>query len=367
MSNFQVLSTDSSSSARCGLLNTPHGPVQTPVFMPVGTAGAVKGITPAQLKNTGTSIILANTYHLMLRPGVQVIESLGGLHRFIGWNGPILTDSGGYQLFSLSQLAQIKDAGVVFASHIDGASTYLDAEMATEIQHRLGADIIMCLDQCPPYPSEPDKLHKAVQRTIAWARRCKHAHKPTGPLLFAIVQGGTDPQLRAHCAQELVKLDFDGYAIGGLGLGEGHDQMIETVRRTAEFLPPQKPRYLMGLGTPADIIAAVAAGIDMFDCVLPTRNGRNASAFTKAGPIRLRNNAYINDPEPVEPGCQCYCCRNFSRAAIRHFFNVGEMLGPILLSIHNLTFYNRLISQISQKIQANSFAHWAEHQLKNQH
>lgn len=332
--------------------------------MPVGTAGAVKGITPEQLKKTGTDMILANTYHLMLRPGADVVEKLGGLHTFMAWDGPIVTDSGGYQIFSLSRLTQVDDDGVEFASHVDGRRICLDAESATEIQNRLGADIIICLDQCAPFPADESQLRQAVDRTIRWAGRAKQAHANAGQLLFAVVQGGTNLQLRADCVSKLVKMDFDGYAIGGLSVGEGREDMIKTVIHTTQLLPYDLPRYLMGVGTPADIVAAVGAGVDMFDCVLPTRNGRNAFAFTEAGPVRLRNSAHMNDHRPVEPGCDCYCCDHFSRATLRHFFNAGEMLGPILASIHNLRFYQRLMAEIRQMLKNNEFAAWAGHKVE---
>jgi queuine tRNA-ribosyltransferase len=360
MSSFEALHTDSGSAARLGLLTTEHGQVETPVFMPVGTAGAVKGITPHQLKETGSKLILANTYHLLLRPGVETVGKLGGLHKFMAWDGPILTDSGGYQVFSLSPLTKIDDDGVEFASHIDGTKIYLNAEIAIEIQNRLGADIIMCFDECTQFPIERMQLKKAIERTILWAKRAKEAHIRPKQLLFAIVQGGIDLELRTDCASELVKTDFDGYAIGGLSVGEGHENMIRTVRHTAQLLPQDKPRYLMGVGIPADIIAAVKAGVDMFDCVLPTRNGRNAFAFTKNGGIRLRNNAHINDARPIEADCDCYSCRHFSRASLRHFFNSGEMLGPILVSLHNIRFYQRLMSGIRQAIKRNEFADQAK-------
>jgi queuine tRNA-ribosyltransferase len=365
MSKFEILSTDCCSAARRGLLTTAHGKVETPVFMPVGSAGAVKGITPQQLEETGSVLVLANTYHLMLRPGVEAVEEVGGLHKLMGWEKPILTDSGGYQVFSLSPLAKIDDNGVEFASHIDGAKIYLNAEIATKIQNRLGADIIMCFDQCTSFPCSDSQLKKAVERTIQWAKRARQAHKNPDQLLFGIVQGGIDLPLREHCAGELVELDFDGFAIGGLGVGEGHKDMIRTVSATTRVLPEDKPRYLMGVGTPADIIAAVKDGVDMFDCVLPTRNGRNAFAFTENGPVRLRNNAYISDTSPIEAGCDCYCCRNFSRATLRHFFNVGEMLGPILASLHNLRFYQRLMAKARQALKENKFSDWAKEQLKN--
>ncbi len=364
MSKFEVIYTDRHCAARVGLLTTTHGRVETPVFMPVGTAGAVKGITPQQLKETGADIILANTYHLLLRPGVDVVEKLGGLHKFMAWNYPIITDSGGYQIFSLSPLTSVNDDGVEFASHIDGAKISLDAEAVINAQNRLGADIITCLDQCTPFPVSADELKKAVQRTILWARNAKQAHSNPEQLLFAIIQGGINLRLRTYCALELVKSGFDGYAIGGLSVGEGHDNMIKTVAHTTGLLPQDKPRYLMGVGTPADIIAAVRAGVDMFDCVLPTRNGRNAFAFTENGPLRLRNNAHINSAEPIELGCDCYCCRNFSRGTIRHFFNSEEMLGPILLSLHNLRFYQRLMAKIREQLKRNEFSNWAAEQLK---
>ncbi len=358
MRNFEVIHKNSHSSARAGLLTTAHGQVETPVFMPVGTSGAVKGITPAQLRGTGASIILANTYHLFLRPGVEAIEKLGGLHKFMAWDNPILTDSGGYQVFSLSPLVKIDDDGVEFASHIDGARVYLNAEVVTNVQNRLGVDIAMCFDQCTGFGAEPEEVLKAVERTIRWAKRCKEAHANQSQLLFGIVQGGIDLELRSKCATELVKTGFDGYAIGGLSVGEGHENMIKTVAHTTGFLPQDKPRYLMGVGTPQDIIDAVDAGVDMFDCVLPARNGRNAFAFTSNGPVRLRNNAHISDSEPVEAGCDCYCCQNFSRGAVRHFFNSGEMLGPILISLHNLRFYQKLMAKIRQTIKNGDFDNW---------
>jgi len=377
MANFEILCSDSRSTARTGVLTTPHGRVETPAFMPIGTAGAVKGITPEQLKQTGTATVLANTYHLLLRPGVEVVERLGGLHKFMAWDGPILTDSGGFQIFSLAgragripkgqnlaSLVKVDDNGVEFTSHVDGTKIYLNAETVTEIQNRLGADIITCFDQCTPFPSDRPQLKEAVERTIRWAQRCKQAHSKADQILFAIVQGSTDLSLRTHCVSELIKMDFDGYAVGGLSVGESHEEMVKTVTHTTALLPPEAPRYLMGVGTPADIVAAVAAGVDMFDCVLPTRNGRNAFAFTENGPIRLRNSAYIDDPQPIEPQCRCYCCTNFTRAALRHFFNIGEMLGPILVSLHNLTFYQSLMAKIRQKIQSGEFAHWASGQLR---
>ncbi|MHC4573510.1 MAG: tRNA guanosine(34) transglycosylase Tgt [Planctomycetota bacterium] len=365
MSNkFEVWHQDRGGGSRRGVLTTGHGKVETPAFMPVGTGGAVKGITPEQLAESGAEMILANTYHLLLRPGVECVEKLGGLHKFMAWNKPILTDSGGYQIFSLSPLSRINDDGVEFASHVDGAKIYLNAEIATEIQNRLGSDVIMCLDQCAPFPSEDSELREAVDRTLRWAKRAKDAHGNGSQLLFGIVQGGTDLELRRRCVSELVKLEFDGYAIGGLSVGEGREEMIRTVGHTSELLPADKPRYLMGVGMPADIIRAVKTGVDMFDCVLPTRNGRNAYAFTNNGAVRLRNNAHIESSEPIEAGCDCYCCEHFSRGTLRHFFNVGEMLGPILVSLHNLRFYQRLMAQIRERIERDEFEDWSSEQLK---
>ncbi|MEN6577711.1 MAG: tRNA guanosine(34) transglycosylase Tgt [Phycisphaerales bacterium] len=385
MSCFELLTTDPNCSARRGVLRTAHGMVQTPAFMPVGTAGAVKGITPDQLEGTGAQIVLANTYHVLLRPGVEVVEKLGGLHGLMAWDHPILTDSGGYQDFSLSALTKIDGEGVEFASHIDGARVHLNAEIATQIQVRLGADIIMCFDECTPFPIEEDKLRRAVTRTIEWAKRCKIAHEalpkpqasagpisPIGPispmtipesLLFGIVQGGVDAELRRRCAEQIVDIGFDGYAIGGLSVGEGHEAMAQTVRHTTPHLPVEAPRYLMGVGMPVDILAAVMAGVDMFDCVLPTRNGRNAFAFTRHGSLRLRNSSHIDSTKPVEAGCDCYCCRHFTRGAIRHYFNSSEMLGPILLSIHNLRFYQRLMAEIRGHIEQGDFAAWADREM----
>jgi len=360
MSNFEIITQDSNSAARLGRVKTAAGVIDTPAFMPVGTRASVKGLTPEQLIRTGSQILLANTYHMMLRPGVETVQALGGLHKIMAWPGPILTDSGGYQLFSLSTLNRIGDEGVEFASHIDGKKIFLDARTVTEIQNKLGADIIMCFDDCAPLPSPKERLQKAVQRTVTWAHQCRQAHKNPDQMLFAVVQGGIDLNLRSLCAEQLVKMDFDGYAVGGLSVGESHEEMVKTAQNTAEMLPHDKPRYLMGVGTPADIIAAVNAGIDMFDCVLPTRNGRNAFAFTKNQPIRLRNSNHIDDSGPIDDNCNCYCCENFSRGALRHFFNVGEMLGPILVSIHNITFYQRLMSEIRDRIKKRTFAEWAQ-------
>jgi queuine tRNA-ribosyltransferase len=366
MSTFELIKTDDASLARRGRLNTAHGAIETPVFMPVGTRGSVKGLTPDHLKDTGSQIILANTYHMMIRPGVDVVEKLGDLHGLMGWDGPILTDSGGFQVFSLSTLNNIGDDGVEFASHFDGKKFYLDAKVATEVQNRLGADIIMCFDECAPYPCEPGPLKKSVDRTIRWAKQCKEAHANKNQLLFGIVQGGVDLELRSYCAEKLVELDFDGYAIGGVSVGEGHENMMLVTDHTAPLLPAEKARYLMGVGKPIDLVAAVRAGIDMFDCVMPSRNGRNAFAFTDEGSVRLRNSKHACDTTPIDKNCPCYCCQNFGKGTLRHFFNVGEMLGPILATIHNITYYHRLMQQMRDRIEDGSFGQWSQDFIKMQ-
>jgi queuine tRNA-ribosyltransferase len=351
---FELQTTDC--SARLGRLHTSHGTVETPVFMPVGTQATVKGLTPIQLQELGARIVLGNTYHLALRPGDELIAELGGLHHFMGWNGPILTDSGGFQVYSLAQSRHITDKAAVFRSHIDGSLLELSPERAVRIQENLGSDIAMCLDECPPFGTDPDYLREAVRRTIGWAERCRVHHQRPDQALFAIVQGGTDLTLRKECAAALVGLDFPGYALGGFSVGETAELMVATLEPSTALLPEHKPRYLMGVGRPEDILAAVACGVDMFDCVLPTRNGRNASAFTDEGSLRLRNARFKRDPGPLESGCPCYTCRHFSRAYLHHLFLAGEMLGPTLLSLHNVAFYCRLMAEVRQAIQERGFA-----------
>lgn len=354
---FEILHTDN--VARVGRLHTLHGTVETPVFMAVGTQATVKGLTPAQLDEIGTQMVLSNTYHLALRPGDELIAELGGLHRCMGWQRPILTDSGGFQVYSLAASRQVNDHAAVFRSHIDGALFELTPERAVRIQENLGSDIAMCLDECPPFDAALAYWREAVRRTIHWAERCRRAHQRPGQAQFAIVQGGTDLHLRAECAQALVQLDFPGYALGGFSVGETPEQMVAALRPTAELLPWEKPRYLMGVGRPEDILTAVQAGIDMFDCVLPTRNGRNATAFTTTGTIRLRNARHKRDPRPLASDCPCYTCRTFSRAYLHHLFLADEMLGPILLSLHNVAFYNRLMAEIRQAIRDRRLAEYA--------
>jgi queuine tRNA-ribosyltransferase len=351
---FQLLHRDN--LARAGLLATPHGLVETPVFMPVGTAGTVKGLTPEMVAGAGAKIILGNTYHLALRPGDDLIRDLGGLHKFMNWPGPILTDSGGFQVFSLASQVKITDGGAKFRSHIDGTPLELTPERAVEIQENLGSDIAMVLDECPPAQSDPEVMSGAVRRSILWAERCKKHHTRVEQALFAIVQGGLDGGLRAECARELVAMGFPGYALGGFSVGESPAQMHELLPDCAALLPEDKPRYLMGVGRPEDLLAGIAAGIDMFDCVMPTRNGRNALAFTSGGPIRLRNARHRRDSAPVESGCPCYCCANYSRAYLHHLFAADEMLGPTLLSLHNVAFYLRLMRESRAAIGAGTFA-----------
>jgi queuine tRNA-ribosyltransferase len=350
---FRVLQTDG--KARLGRLETPHGQVETPVFMAVGTQATVKGLTPLQLEEIGVPILLGNTYHLALRPGDELIAEMGGLHRFMGWNRPILTDSGGYQVYSLAASRRIDDRAAVFRSHIDGALLELSPERAVRIQENLGSDIAMCLDECPPADTAPDYQREAVRRTIHWAERCREAHRRPDQALFAIVQGGTDLELRAECARALTALDFPGYALGGFSVGETEAQMLGTLGPTGDLLPADRPRYLMGVGRPQDILAAVARGVDLFDCVLPTRNGRNAMAFTRDGPLRLRNACHKRDPTPLESGCPCYTCRHFSRAYVHHLFLAGEMLGPTLLSLHNVAFYVGLMADVRQAVREGRF------------
>ncbi|MBI4716925.1 MAG: tRNA guanosine(34) transglycosylase Tgt [Planctomycetes bacterium] len=354
MFEFRVTHVDG--SARRGVLTTPHGEVHTPVFMPVGTAGSVKGVTPNQLAATGTEMILANTYHLQLRPGPEAVRDLGGLHRFMGWDGPILTDSGGYQVFSMAPISRITDEGVEFRSHIDGATVQLTPAGATRIQNLLGADVVMAFDECPPLPGARPALETAVERTLRWAAECRAAHQRSDQALFGIVQGGLEVPLRQRCAAALQALGFDGYAVGGLSVGETHEQMVEVLGPTIAALPADQPRYLMGVGMPRDILAAVCLGVDMFDCVLPTRNGRNGFAFTAAGPLKMRNERHKLDEAPLEPGCDCETCARFSRGYIRHLFNAGEMLGPTLTSIHNLRFYQRFMARIRELIAQGQWA-----------
>ncbi len=393
---FEILAKDPSSEARAGLLQTPHGVVETPVFMPVGTAGTVKGMTQDQLEALGVQMLLANTYHLYLRPGHEIVREMGGLHRFMSWPHPILTDSGGFQVMSLKGLGRVTEDGVYFRSHLDGSSHFLSPERAVEIQLALGADIIMTLDECVEYPASHEALKRAVMLTSRWAVRCKEYHRDSGlgirdlarkepgarsqesaaikcpapsnqhqvlspesgapnPALFGIVQGGTDLGLRRESAEQLLEVGFEGYALGGLSVGEPKSETYDVAEFTAGLLPTEQPRYLMGVGAPEDLVECVARGIDMFDCVMPTRNARNGCVFTSAGKIVIKNARYARDEGPLDPACDCLVCRRYSRSYIRHLFVAGEMLGGILATHHNLFFYLDTMRKVRQAIVSGTF------------
>lgn len=351
--SFELLKQEQ--RARLGRMTTAHGVVETPMFMPVGTAATVKGLTPDQVRQCGAQIILGNTYHLTLRPGDELIASLGGLHRFMNWSGPILTDSGGYQVFSLAEQRKITDHGAQFKSHIDGSLLELTPEKAVEIQQNLGSDIAMVLDECPPGDADEKVLGQAVRRSLLWAERCKKHHTRPDQGQFAIVQGGTNLKLREECARELIPLDFPGYALGGFSVGEAPEAMHAALPECADLLPVHKPRYLMGVGRPIDLLIGIASGIDLFDCVMPTRSGRNAQAFTDEGPLRLRNAKHRRDPAPLMSDCACYTCANFSRAYLHHLFAADEMLGPTLLSLHNVAYYLDFMKRARIALAAGAF------------
>jgi queuine tRNA-ribosyltransferase len=347
--------TSHETRARLGKLITNHGVVPTPAFLPVASQGTVKTLTPEELKDMGVTMILSNAYHLYLRPGVDVIEKLGGLHRFMGWDGPILTDSGGYQVFSLARLCQVTDEGVTFRSHIDGSEHHLTPEMVIDLQQKLGADIIMTLDECLPVDASEAKLREAVDRTSRWADRCRKHYQSFNQLLFGIVQGGTSPQLRRQSAKAITSLDFPGYAIGGLSLGEAKELTWSMVDETIPFLPPDRPRYLMGVGSPEDIIEGVSRGIDLFDSALPTRVARNGALFTVKGRQNIRRAVYKARKGPVDDGCDCYTCHNYSAAYLHHLFKCEELLAYRLATIHNLRFITRLMHKIHAAIEQGAF------------
>lgn len=351
---FEVTASDPHSAARCGRLHTPHGVIPTPVFAPVGTQATVKTLTPHELESLGADLILANTYHLYLRPGAEIIARLGGLHRFMGWEHPILTDSGGFQVFSLAHMRRLDDDGVTFRSHIDGSEQRLTPERVIEIQEQLGADIIMCLDECAD-PLDHHVLAQALRRTHLWAERCRAAQRRNDQALFGILQGGIYPDLRRESARFLTALDFPGYAIGGLAVGETKEQMYATLEVTTPELPAHRPRYLMGVGTPEDILESVARGVDIFDCALPTRVARNGGLLTREGRLNIRNAQYADDPLPIEANCTCYACQHFSRAYLRHLFQAGEILGLRLATLHNLHFMLRFMEQVRAAIAAGTF------------
>ncbi len=351
---YEILHVDKHTRARRSRLTTPHGIIELPCFMPVGTCGTVKGLTTSQLHEVGSQIILGNTYHLALRPTAELVDQLGGLHPFMDWPKPILTDSGGFQLFSLAKLTKITESGATFQSHIDGAKIDLSPERSVQIQELLGSDIAMVLDHLIELPASQSDVEDALDRTSRWAKRCRDAHQLNSQIQFGIVQGGLDPNLRRRSADALVDLDFPGYAIGGLSVGESSAEMYATIESTTPHLPNSKPRYLMGVGKPEDLLQAVMRGVDMFDCVMPTRNGRNAMAFTDEGPLKMRNLKHREDPSPLQANLS-HPQSHLSRAYIRHLFMAGEMLGPILLSMHNLAYYHHLMTQAREAIEADRF------------
>ncbi|MEY4828172.1 MAG: Queuine tRNA-ribosyltransferase [Planctomycetota bacterium] len=357
---LEILQRSSENGARLGRVHTPHGAFDTPAFMPVATAAAMKGLTPEQVRSTGSQIILNNTLHCMLRPGAERIAKFGSSHAFMRWNGPILTDSGGFQAFSMADIRTLDDDGVTFSSFVDGAKVRMTPEVSIRAQNLIGADIIMAFDDCPPAAAEVpmERVREAMHRSVAWLHRCKAAHaRPDAQALFGIVQGGTHLELRKESAARTCEIELPGYAIGGVAVGESPERIADTVRFTAPLLPDAKPRYLMGVGYPRDIAIAVAAGVDMFDCVLPTRNGRNALAFTREGALRLRNARFADDQAPIEADCDCQTCAGgFSRAYLRHLFSAGEMLGPTLVSLHNVRLYQRLMLAIRRAIGCNAWS-----------
>ena len=352
---FRVLAEDAQTGARAGEIETPHGTVPTPAFMPCATQATVKTLTPAHLEDVGVQMLLCNAYHLSLRPGADLIARMGGLHEFMSWPKPILTDSGGFQIFSLAELRTVTEDGVVFKSHLDGKEIFLTPERCMEIQKQLGADIIMILDECPPYPTEKAVARAAMERTLAWGARCRAAHRNGDQALFGIVQGCTYLDLRAECADRMAAMEFPGYAIGGLSVGEGHDLMCEMLAHTVARLPKEKPRHLMGVGLPEDILAAVSRGVDLLDCVIPTRCGRNGLAFTRGGRVKVRNLVHRDDPRPLDAECDCLACRRFSRGYLRHLLIAGEVLGLTLMSMHNVRYYVQLMAGARRAILAGRF------------
>jgi queuine tRNA-ribosyltransferase len=354
-SPFTLFNRSTKSAARRGEVRTTHGTFQTPVFMPVGTQATVKAVTPEDLKEIGAEIILANTYHLYIRPGHELVKELGGLHKFMNWDRPILTDSGGFQIFSLKDLTKITEQGAAFKSHLDGSSLFLSPEDAVEVQEALGSDIMMCLDTCIPYPASREEAIQSTELTGRWARRSRAAQKDTGQLLFGIVQGGMYMDLRKQAAEELIDIGFDGYALGGLSVGESNELMYDITEHTTPLLPQDYPIYLMGVGTPEDLVESVYRGVDMFDCVMPTRNARNGMLFTSAGRVVIKNAQYQKDPRPVDEACDCYTCRNYSRAYLRHLYMAREILASHLNTVHNLHYFVNLMKNIRTAIEEDRF------------
>ena len=357
-SPFIVLKKDSMTRARLGRLVTAHGAVETPAFLPVGTQGTVKAVLPRDLKEVGCQIVLANTYHLYLRPGAELIRELGGLHRFMGWSGPILTDSGGYQVFSLAATRKISEDGVCFQSHLDGSAHLLTPEKAVYVQEALGSDIAMVFDECIPHDAMRDYVQTSTERTVRWAERCLNVRTKKDQLMFGIIQGGMHRDLRQRCVEALTLMPFDGFAVGGLGVGEGAELLHSIAAFTGGLLPEGRPHYLMGVGRPEDILNAVRAGFDMFDCVIPTRNARNGTLFTFQGKLSIKRAEFAHDSRPVDETCSCYCCGNFSRAYLRHLYTAGEILAAQLNSLHNLYFYHRLMEKCRDAIRDGHFDSW---------
>ncbi|MCC6712611.1 MAG: tRNA guanosine(34) transglycosylase Tgt [Candidatus Dadabacteria bacterium] len=355
MFSFEILKKESGSGARLGRIHTPHGMVDTPAFMPVATQATVKSLTPEEVEALGFEMLIVNAYHMYLRPGHEVVKKLGGLHEFMSWNHPITTDSGGFQALSLSKTRKIKEEGIVFQSHLDGSRHLLTPEKCVEIQESLGVDIMMCLDECPPYPSTEKYMKKSVELTTRWAGLCRSARKRPGSALFGIVQGGIYPEMRRLSAEGLADIGFDGYALGGLGIGEDPAATYEITELTLPHLPGESPRYLMGIGRPEDIVTAVSMGVDLFDCVIPTRNARNGTLFTRHGQLVIKNARYAEDGGPVDERCGCYTCRNFSRAYLRHLYMARETLVLRLLTIHNLNYYGQLMKEARESIAQDDF------------
>ena len=352
---FELLKTDTTSLARLGRLTTAHGIVETPVFMPVGTQASVKALDPRELDECGTQIILGNTYHLYIRPGLDIIKQAGGLHRFMNWTKPILTDSGGFQVFSLAKIRKIKAHGVEFRSHLDGSLLFLGPKESMEIQRVLGSDIAMVFDDCPPHTATAREVRAAVERTIRWAGECREQPRAAGQLVFGIVQGGAHAALREECAKAITALQFDGYAIGGVSVGEPEPEMMSAVEYAVPHLPQDQPRYAMGLGTPAQLVELVARGVDMFDCVLPTRVARNGTAFTRRGAVSAKGGMFKADFKPIEEGCECFACQRFTRAYLRHLLNVNEILGLRMVSVHNSFFFAKVMADMRAHLQAGTF------------
>ena len=368
--SYEIVAEDKFTNARAGILHTPHGSIDTPTFMPVGTQATVKTLDQDDLQQTNSQIILGNAYHLYLRPGHKLIDRAGGLHKFMNWQRPILTDSGGFQVFSLKELNSVEEEGVTFRSHLDGSTHLFSPEIVMEIEHGIGADIIMAFDECTPYPCEYQYAKQSMEMTLRWAMRCKQRHEILSEerkhrpcqTLFGIVQGSIFPNLRIHCAKELASMELPGYAIGGLAVGEPRHDMMEIVAETSPHMPTEKPRYLMGVGLPHDMVESVGLGIDMFDCVVPTRNARNGTAFTKSGRIRLKNAKHSENYQPIDETCQCKTCQNYSRSYLRHLFQSGEYLGLHLTSFHNIFFYNQIMHEAREAIIAGNFKLW-QHQF----